>query len=102
MLVKLTGYVIVRKELPPFDKIGLKLLLRNSGDSYSFEGLETLIQPNGRTLVTFGSLSEAVKFIITAGFTDTAEVRICEETRDKDGLPNGICFAPVFLGQRRG
>ena len=100
MLVKLTGYVIVRKELPPFDKISLKLLFQNSDGSSSFEGLETFIQPNGRTLVTFGSLSEAVKFIITGGFTDTAEVRICEETRDENGLPNGICFAPVFLGRQ--
>lgn len=94
--MKLTGYIIVQKEL----SIGLKLLFRDSGGHCSFEGLETLIQPNGRTLVTFGSLTEAVKFIITAGFTETAEVRICEEARDKDGLPNGICFAPVFFGRQ--
>lgn len=99
--MKLTGYVIARREPPPFDKIELKLLFRYSG-LHCFEGLETLIHPSGRTLVSFGSLAEAVKFIITGDFADTAEIRICEEARDNNGLPNGICFVPVsYNGGKR-
>lgn len=92
--MKVTGYVISRKALPSFNRAALKLLFRYGG-LYTFEDLETIIQPSSHTLVTFDSLAEAVQFIITGGFADIAEVRICEETHDKDGLPNGICFARV-------
>lgn len=92
------GYVIARKER---EKSSLRLLFQYSG-LHCFEGLETLIHPGGRTLETFDSLAEAVKFIITGGFADTAEIRICEEARDNNGLPNGICFVPVsYNGGKR-